>query len=61
LIIIGNIIDIVFVTALPAGYGAISLSALWRDYWGKSGSNKDYQLGYSNTWQRLTWSDRPPS
>jgi outer membrane usher protein len=25
------------------------LSALWRDYWGKSGSNKDYQLGYSNT------------
>ncbi|HCB1192432.1 TPA: fimbrial biogenesis outer membrane usher protein [Klebsiella variicola subsp. variicola] len=41
--------------ALPAGYGAISLSALWRDYWGKSGSNKDYQLGYSNTWQRLTY------
>ncbi|WP_233638520.1 hypothetical protein, partial [Citrobacter cronae] len=24
----------------------------WRDYWGRSGSSKDYQLSYSNTWQR---------
>ncbi|HDU2481241.1 TPA: fimbrial biogenesis outer membrane usher protein [Klebsiella aerogenes] len=41
--------------SLPEGLGSFSLSALWRDYWGKSGSNKDYQLSYTNNWQRVSW------
>jgi outer membrane usher protein len=35
--------------------GAVSLSTLWRDYWGRSGSNKDYQLSYTNSWQRISY------
>ncbi|TGI99578.1 fimbrial biogenesis outer membrane usher protein, partial [Escherichia coli] len=34
--------------SLPEGWGSVSLSTLWRDYWGRSGSSKDYQLSYSN-------------
>lgn len=41
--------------SLPVGWGSVSLSTLWRDYWGRSGSSKDYQLSYSNTWQRISY------
>ncbi|EJD6419511.1 fimbrial biogenesis outer membrane usher protein [Citrobacter freundii] len=41
--------------SLPEGWGAVSLSTLWRDYWGRSGSNKDYQLSYTNSWQRISY------
>lgn len=41
--------------SLPIGWGSVSLSTLWRDYWGRSGSSKDYQLSYSNTWQRISY------
>ncbi len=40
---------------LPDGWGYFTASALWRDYWGRSGTGKDYQLSYSNTWQRLSF------
>ncbi|MBW6055113.1 fimbria/pilus outer membrane usher protein [Escherichia coli] len=33
----------------------MSLSTLWRDYWGRSGSSKDYQLSYSNNWRRISY------
>lgn len=41
--------------SLPEGLGSVSLSALWRDYWGRSGSSKDYQLSYSSNWQRISY------
>lgn len=41
--------------SLPQGWGSFSLSTLWRDYWGRSGSSKDYQLSYSNSWQRISY------
>lgn len=41
--------------ALPAGLGFLAISGLWRDYWGRSGTGKDYQMSYSNTWQRVTY------
>lgn len=41
--------------SLPEGWGAVSLSALWRDYWGRSGTSKDYQISYSNTFQKINY------
>ncbi|XPE65010.1 fimbria/pilus outer membrane usher protein [Shigella flexneri] len=41
--------------SLPEGWGAVSLSTLWRDYWGRSGSSKDYQLSYSNNLRRISY------
>ncbi|EJK8293319.1 fimbrial biogenesis outer membrane usher protein [Salmonella enterica subsp. enterica serovar Infantis] len=41
--------------SLPQGWGSVSLSTLWRDYWGRSGNSKDYQLSYSNSWQRISY------
>lgn len=41
--------------SLPEGWGSVSLSTLWRDYWGRSGSSKDYQLSYSNNWRRISY------
>lgn len=40
---------------LPEGWGAVSLSSLWRDYWGRGGNSEDYQLSYSNSWQRISY------
>src|SRR5699024_9143794 len=34
--------------SLPEGLGSLAVSALWRDYWQRSGDSKDYQLSYSN-------------
>lgn len=41
--------------ALPEGWGSVSLSSLWRDYWGQDGNSEDYQLSYSNSWQRISY------
>ena len=41
--------------SLPQGWGSVSLSILWRDYWGRSGSGQDYQFSYSNSWQRISY------
>ncbi|MRS13616.1 fimbria/pilus outer membrane usher protein [Enterobacteriaceae bacterium RIT691] len=41
--------------SLTEGWGSFTLSALWRDYWDKGGSNNDYQLSYSNHWHRVTY------
>ena len=41
--------------SMPEGWGSVSLSSLWRDYWGRNGSSKDYQLSYSNGWQRMSF------
>ncbi|MES0265686.1 fimbrial biogenesis outer membrane usher protein [Citrobacter sedlakii] len=41
--------------SLPDGWGYFTASALWRDYWGRSGSGKDYQLSYSTAWQRVSF------
>lgn len=40
---------------LPEGWGAVSLSSLWRDYWGREGNSEDYQLSYSNSWQQMSY------
>ncbi|HFZ8994132.1 TPA: fimbrial biogenesis outer membrane usher protein [Citrobacter freundii] len=41
--------------SLSEGWGYFTASALWRDYWGRSGTGKDYQLSYSNSWQRIIY------
>ncbi|MFT0698058.1 fimbrial biogenesis outer membrane usher protein [Citrobacter meridianamericanus] len=41
--------------ALAADWGFLAVSGLWRDYWQRSGTGKDYQLSYSNTWQRVSY------
>ncbi len=41
--------------ALPAGWGSLSGSALWRDYWQRGGTRNDLQLSYSNHWSRVTY------
>lgn len=41
--------------SLPEGWGSLALSLLWRDYWTRSGSSKDYQFSYSNSWQRISF------
>ncbi|HFZ5874096.1 TPA: fimbria/pilus outer membrane usher protein, partial [Escherichia coli] len=40
---------------LSNNLGNVSLSALWRNYWGQSGNAKDYQFSYSNSWQRISY------
>ncbi|HFK3154690.1 fimbrial biogenesis outer membrane usher protein [Citrobacter sedlakii] len=40
---------------LAEGWGTLSLSTLWRDYWGRNGNSKDYQLSYSSGWRRITY------
>ncbi len=40
---------------LSNNLGNVSLSALWRNYWGRSGNAKDYQFSYSNNWQRISY------
>ena len=40
---------------MPDSWGFLAVSGLWRDYWGRSGTGKDYQLSYSNTWQRISY------
>ncbi|XPE68500.1 fimbria/pilus outer membrane usher protein [Shigella boydii] len=41
--------------SLPEGWGSVSLSTLWRDYWVRSGSSKDYQLSYSSNLRRISY------
>ncbi|WP_312411013.1 fimbrial biogenesis outer membrane usher protein [Pseudescherichia sp.] len=41
--------------ALPTGWGSLSGSALWRDYWQRGGTRNDVQLSYSNSWSRVTY------
>ena len=39
---------------LPERWGSLALSGLWRDYWQQRGTNKDYQISYSNSWQQVS-------
>ena len=44
---------------LSNNLGNVSLSALWRNYWGRSGNAKDYQFSYSNNWQHISYTFLP--
>lgn len=50
-----NSISLAVNQALPAGWGSVSGSALWRDYWQRGGTRNDLQLSYSNSWSWVTW------
>lgn len=41
---------------LKEGWGTISATGLSQNYWDRSGSDMQYQLGYSNRWKRLSYS-----
>lgn len=41
---------------LPDGWGGFYLSGRVSDYWNRSGTEKQYQLSYNNTYGRLSWS-----
>ncbi|EGT3572849.1 fimbrial biogenesis outer membrane usher protein [Citrobacter amalonaticus] len=38
-----------------AGWGQLYISASIQNYWNASGTDKQYQLGYNNTWNRVTY------
>lgn len=38
-----------------AGWGQLYISASMQNYWNASGTDKQYQLGYNNTWNRVTY------
>lgn len=40
---------------LPGAWGQFYISSSLQNYWNKSGSDKQYQLGYSNRYQSLTY------
>lgn len=40
---------------LPDTWGSLALSGLWRDYWQRSGTGKDYQFSYSNSWRQISY------
>lgn len=40
---------------LPGAWGQFYISSSVQDYWNKSGSDKQYQLGYSNRYRSLTY------
>ncbi|GAL58656.1 putative outer membrane usher protein YehB [Pseudescherichia vulneris NBRC 102420] len=50
-----NSVSLAINQALPAGWGSLSGSALWRDYWQRGGTRNDLQLSYSNNWSRVTY------
>ncbi|WP_313488440.1 fimbrial biogenesis outer membrane usher protein [Pseudescherichia sp.] len=50
-----NSVSMAINQALPEGWGSLSGSAMWRDYWQRSGTRSDYQLSYSNSWSRVTY------
>ncbi|WP_313573104.1 fimbrial biogenesis outer membrane usher protein [Pseudescherichia sp.] len=50
-----NSVSLAVNQALPAGWGSLSGSALWRDYWQRGGTRNDIQLSYSNSWSQVTY------
>ena len=40
---------------LPEGYGSFYVSASTQNYWNRSGSDTQFQLGYNNRWRRLNY------
>ncbi|MBV4367238.1 fimbria/pilus outer membrane usher protein [Erwinia phyllosphaerae] len=40
---------------LPDSWGRFYLSSSLQNYWNRDGSSKQYQLGYNNTYKKLTW------
>lgn len=40
---------------LPGGFGRLSLSAWWRDYWKGNTSSKQYNLSWSNAWHGVNY------
>ncbi|MDQ8936392.1 fimbria/pilus outer membrane usher protein [Acinetobacter rudis] len=41
---------------LPKAWGSMYLIGSWRDYWGQSQTQSDFQLGYSNSYKQLNYS-----
>lgn len=41
---------------LPENYGSFYLVGSWVDYWNRQESNKNYQVGYNNSYHGLTYS-----
>lgn len=40
---------------LPQGYGSFYLSGSTQNYWNRSGTNTQFQIGYSNSFRRITY------
>ncbi len=40
---------------LPDGWGNVYMVGSWVDYWNRNESSKQYQIGYSNNYQGLTY------
>lgn len=40
---------------LPGAWGSLYLIGTWHDYWGNDQAQSDFQLGYSNHYQRLNY------
>lgn len=41
--------------SLPDNWGYLVASGQWRDYWERSGTEENYQLSYTNSWERFSY------
>ncbi len=42
--------------SLPTGWGTFYINGYQQDYWGESGDERNLAIGYSNSWQGITYS-----
>lgn len=40
---------------LENGWGSVFVSGTFRNYWGNSGTTKEYQMGYANSWGKVNY------
>ncbi|EOY8407214.1 fimbria/pilus outer membrane usher protein [Enterobacter asburiae] len=50
-----NRITMTFGQGLPTGWGQLSLSSAVQDYWNKDGKDTQYQVGYNNSYKKLSF------
>lgn len=50
-----NRLTVTAAQGLPADWGQFYISSSLQNYWNKSGSDKQYQMGYNNRFRSLSW------
>lgn len=50
-----NRMTMTFGQGLPEGWGQLSMSGAVQDYWNKDGKDTQYQIGYSNSYKKLSY------
>ncbi|UOY68662.1 fimbrial biogenesis outer membrane usher protein (plasmid) [Enterobacter kobei] len=50
-----NRMTMTFGQGLPEGWGQLSMSGAMQDYWNKDGKDTQYQVGYNNSYKKLSF------